>query len=453
MAYKPKYAQKEAPSRNRKPQQEWEQPVTPEPEDWDLPQAEEAQEQPKERLTLKKVLTIAIGCVVVPVSCVAAALIFGKMFFMVGRPNEVTQSKPVSAALTENVEKHVQERVAAAEASLGISRQETGTSDPDSGNDGPAATQPQETEPVRQLYTIDEGTLVAPEPNQACYGQSTDLLELLAVLEQAEWMLEGERLYFDPKVELFEGSTVNYYLDDSIFAVTWKEVHGESVYTFSEVKVRHPSQFRRHLAGGEYGSDYQYKTTEMAESVNAVVASSGDFYRFRDFGAVVYQGEAKRVEGTYAETCYIDSNGDMHFTYGGDVLTVQEVQAFVDEHDIQFSLAFGPILVDDYKVVDHTWYGVGEITEGYARAALCQMGDLHYLVATANTEGAYGDVPTVAQFQKVIAATGCRHAYSLDGGQTAAIVMNDQLINRPVYGEQRKISDIIYFATAVPEGG
>ena len=44
-------------------------------------------------------------------------------------------------------------------------------------------------------------------------------------------------------------------------------------------------------------------------------------------------------------------------------------------------------------------------------------------------------------------------AYSLDGGQTATIVMNDELVNRPVYGQQRKISDIIYFATAVPEGG
>jgi exopolysaccharide biosynthesis protein len=143
----------------------------------------------------------------------------------------------------------------------------------------------------------------------------------------------------------------------------------------------------------------------------------------------------------------------MHFTYAGEVLTVEEVQAFVDEHDIQFSLAFGPILVDNYEEIDHTWYGVGEITEGYARAALCQMGQLHYLVVTANTEGAYGDIPTVAQFRKNIVATGCRMAYSLDGGQTAAIVMNDQLINRPVYGEQRKISDIIYFATAVPEGG
>jgi exopolysaccharide biosynthesis protein len=44
-------------------------------------------------------------------------------------------------------------------------------------------------------------------------------------------------------------------------------------------------------------------------------------------------------------------------------------------------------------------------------------------------------------------------AYCLDGGQTATIVMNNELVNRPVYGQQRKISDIIYFATAVPEGG
>jgi len=123
----------------------------------------------------------------------------------------------------------------------------------------------------------------------------------------------------------------------------------------------------------------------------------------------------------------------------------------VDEHDIEFSLAFGPILVDDYEVIPHTWYGVGEIKDEYARAALLQMDTLHYIVVTANTDGITEKVPTVARFQEIIAATGCRHAYCLDGGQTATIVMNDELVNRPVKGQQRKISDIIYFATAVPE--
>ena len=310
-----------------------------------------------------------------------------------------------------------------------------------------------EVEPVRKKYWIEDGVQVAPEPNPACYGQSNDPEELAQVLEDAAWLLEDQPVYFQPDGERYEDSIVQYYLDDSIFAITWKEVHDGSVYTFSEIKVSHPSQFRRHLAGGEYGSEMQYLTTEMAASVNAVVASAGDFYRFRDFGAVVYEGVARRVEGTYAETCYIDTEGNMHFTYGGEVLTVEDVQKFVDENNISFSLAFGPVLVDNYEVKNPQWYGVGEINEGYARAALCQMGPLHYIVATANTQGIYQEIPTVAMFAKNIAATGCQNAYCLDGGQTATIVMNDELVNRPVYGQQRKISDIIYFATAVPEGG
>ena len=44
-------------------------------------------------------------------------------------------------------------------------------------------------------------------------------------------------------------------------------------------------------------------------------------------------------------------------------------------------------------------------------------------------------------------------AYTLDGGQTATITINDQLVNQVSYGSQRRISDIIYFATALPDGG
>ena len=312
---------------------------------------------------------------------------------------------------------------------------------------------PDASAPVQQVYRLSDSDMVAPEPDQSCFGQAETAADLRPLLEAAAPLLDGQSTLFSPETEIREGSTIHYYLDDTILSITWKEMHDYSVYTFSEVKIAHPSQFRRFLAGGEYGSDMQYLTTEMAAEVNAVVASAGDFYRFRDFGAVVYKGEAKRVEGTYAETCYIDANGDMHFTYGGDVLTVDEVQQFVDERDIRFSLAFGPILVDNYEVVPHTWYGVGEINEGYARSGLLQMDTLHYIVVTANTTGVYQQIPTVEQFRNNVAATGCRMAYCLDGGQTATIVMNDELMNRPVYGQQRKISDIIYFATAVPDGG
>ena len=428
MGYQPKYAAPRSQTSHNQP------PKNP-------PSQKQNPESRQKKSVVRTVLFVLLGIVVIPASLVLTWHLLTGMAQNVGRPKPAAQAKTADMAIREQIMDYAAQEVSTVRSAL-------------MAQERPQEEIPEETlPPVRKLYWIEEGTQVAPEPNPDGYGYSDDPVVLQQVVDQAAWLLDGQELYFRPDVELFQGSQVKYYMDDSIFAITWKEVHDGSVYTFSEVKIGHPSQFRRFLAGGEYGSEMQYLTTEMAESVNAVVASSGDFYRFRDFGAVVYEGLARRVEGTYAETCYIDTNGDMHFTYGGDVLTVEDVQAFVDEHDISFSLAFGPILVDNYELVEHTWYGVGEINEGYARAALCQRGELHYIVVTANTEGPYQDIPTVKMFAKNIAATGCRMAYCLDGGQTAAIVMGDELINRPVYGQQRKISDIIYFATAVPDGG
>ena len=383
-----------------------------------------------------------LGVIVVPVALALTVLLLGRMVQSMGRSKAAVLNQTADQAILQQFDGFVSGQLDSAREAL-------------SAVSGPESV-PEVTEtPVREkvIYEIPADAQVAPEPNPECYGQTDDPSTLQWLLDEAEYMLDGQPLYFSTDKELFAGSVVNYYLDDTIFAITWKEVHDGSVYTFSEVKINHPSQFRRHLAGGEYGSEMQFYTTEMADSVNAVVASSGDFYRFRNFGISVYESRVRRVEGTYAETCYIDGNGDMHFTYGGDILTTEAAKAYVEENDIRFSLAFGPVLIDNYELVEHTWYGVGEITEGYARAALCQMGELHYIVVTANTEGPWQNIPTVKMFAGNVAATGCRMAYCLDGGQTAAIVMGNQLINRPVYGQQRKISDIIYFATAVPEGG
>lgn len=421
MAYKPKYAQQGVKKKG-------------------VVRKAPRTETPKKKMSRGVfIFFVILGIFIVPLSTFATGKILQNMGQNLARPKAAVVKTVRDLTLQNGVEEFVKAELASARDIL-------------IHGEKPVIDELEEAV-EKKVYWIEDDVQVAPEPNQALFGRAYSADDCQSILERARLILDGQKTYFQPDQKLYEGSIVRYYLDESMFAVTWQEVHDDSVYTFSEIKVNHPSQFRRHLAGGEYGSDMQYLTTEMAESVNAVVASAGDFYRFRDFGAVVYQGQARRVEGTYAETCYIDANGDMHFTYGGDVLTVEEVQKFVDEHDIQFSLAFGPILVDNYELVPHDWYGVGEITEGYARAALLQMDTLHYIVVTANTTGPHQEIPTVAQFAKNVAATGCKMAYSLDGGQTATIVMNDELINRPVYGQQRKISDIIYFATAVPDGG
>lgn len=301
---------------------------------------------------------------------------------------------------------------------------------------------------VKKVYWLQDSDIVAPEPDPDGYGETDDPGDLQAVLDAAEELLEGQELIFTTDTEISEGSKIKYYRDETILAITWQHNDGRTVYTCSEVKIAHPSQFRRFLSDGEYGSGKLYLASEMAASVNAVTATNGDYYAYRGYGNHVYNGEVKSWDNRYLDTCYIDGNGDLLMLDYGKVVTKAENEAFVAEHDVRFSLAFGPVLLRDGKRVEKFFYAIGETDGLYSRAALCQQGPLHYLLVTANRKG-----QNVSQFSKHLQEMGIQNAYMLDGGQTAAIITGDELMNRVDYGGERKTSDIIYFATALPDGG
>ena len=128
----------------------------------------------------------------------------------------------------------------------------------------------------------------------------------------------------------------------------------------------------------------------------------------------------------------------------------ESAQKFVDGNNISFSLCFGPILIDKGVRKEIKQYMLGEVHDEYARAALCQMDQLHYLVVVANKEGPYYEHLTIHQFARQIEKFGCDKVYTLDGGNTGSIVTNGKLINRTTFGTERFQGDIIYFCTAVP---
>lgn len=305
---------------------------------------------------------------------------------------------------------------------------------------------------VKKVYWLNDDDLVAPRPNADLYGTTRDPGRIAQLLEDAQALLDGQEPVLSPQTPLAPNSDVTYYLDETIFTATWKQTFEDCMYTISEIKISHPSQFRRFLAGGSYGSGIQLTTTQMADSVNAVVASSGDFFVFRRHGIIVYDGTVQRVNAEYVDTCYINDDGDLLFSYKGELGDKESAQKFVDENNVRFSLAFGPVIMDKGEKIDYHGYALGEVYGNYARSALCQMGPLHYLLIVCAREGRYDDNTNMRNFQNVIASFGCDKAYALDGGQTAVIAMQGKPINRVSFGYQRQISDIIYFATAIPDG-
>lgn len=304
----------------------------------------------------------------------------------------------------------------------------------------------------KKEYRISDTAAAAPVPDETCYGEAASPAELEWLLDKAAEVLDGQKLYFSTDIETYVGSPVHYYLDETIFAITWKQVIQNTVFTFSEVKLMHPSQFRRYLTGGEFGSGTLSKPTEMSKTVNAVVACSADFYAYRRKGITVTNGVVNKYIPGIPDSCFIDRNGDMLLERNLEFADAAQAQAYVDEHNINFSLSFGPILVKDGEYSAPKGYILGEVKERFPRAAICQMDTLHYLFAAANMDKYYWTPVTMEDFAQCIYETGCRQAYALDGGQTATVVMNNTLMNNVNYGSERLISDIIYFATAKPAG-
>ena len=303
---------------------------------------------------------------------------------------------------------------------------------------------------VKKVYWIREDAEIAPKPNPERYGETKDPSTLQWLLDEAAEILDGQEILFRTDVEVYPDSTVTYYLDESIFVITWQQLIDNFVYTFSETKITHPSQFRRYLANNEYNSDYMHPVSRMGTMANAVMAASADYYRGRNHGIIVYQGEVKRTNySELVDTCFVDKNGDLILVPAGELIGIEAAQKFVDENEIDFSIAFGPILVDNGVRCEPENYYLGEVNDKYPRAALCQKDDLHYIVVIANGKDGYWNRPTIHDFANRIAELNCQKAYTLDGGQTGTIAMNGKALN-PVQVFERWISDIIVFATAIP---
>ena len=302
----------------------------------------------------------------------------------------------------------------------------------------------------RKQYSLPVEATAGCLPNPAGYGEVSDPRDLLPVLEEAQFLLDGQSLSWNPDIPLMPGSTVRYYRDPSILVIVWKEVHNDSVVTFAEVKLAHASQLRRVLCQDSFGSKRYEKPSRMAHRTNSVLAINGDFYGFRGVGISVYQGQVYRRAQGIMDTCFVDGEGRLLFTKAGE-LTGAAIDAFVQEHQVNFAVTFGPILLEDGQFRDVSHYGIGEVYEPYPRSALGWVDDLHYIVAALNAEGPYKAMGTVPDMARYMAEKGCVDAYELDGGRSTAMCMNGKLVNRVNLGGEKPMSDMIYFASAVPQ--
>ena len=222
-------------------------------------------------------------------------------------------------------------------------------------------------------FTIPEDALVAPKPIEECYGTcSMDhpevVMDLIQRARDSGLLGQDETVAFSPDANFYHGyhgRNFEYYLDDTIMVILWKENVEGKCCSFAEVKIADASQFRRKLANDSFGPGPQFLASELGEQVNAVVTMNADYYRPRHYGIVVYNRELCRFETDYVinnclryncvDSMFVTASGDFLYKRQGEEDTLESISAFIQENDILFSLD---------REAQHVQHAVRAVREG-----------------------------------------------------------------------------------------
>ena len=265
------------------------------------------------------------------------------------------------------------------------------------------------------------------------------------------------------------------YQDDSITVSIYQGRFADTEYFYAHIRITHPSQLRTAPAGivGAPNATFSYETenkaTQIAKAANAVIAINGDYYTKSEKCHVALRQtrQYRNFANGTMDVLAIDMNGDLY------VLQNCTKQGYKDYHDQMMGqlynvFCFGPLLVQDGVSVigetyKNTYIGSQNATQ---RSAIAQLGPLEYMLISTNGPQSPGNKGmTIYEFAQVCEAAGkslsengCRIAYNLDGGNSAAMIFravnpeSGKLAMKRVNSSdisERHLSDIIYFATLV----
>ena len=254
----------------------------------------------------------------------------------------------------------------------------------------------------------------------------------------------------DEERQNYNGEPIDYYKDETIEVKCWKEKINHCIFNFSEIWTAHPTQLRRTLVDNVISKKHIEHPLDIFSKTNGVVGMTADYCAFRSYGIVIQYGNVVRDNpSNMLDIAVYDRDGN--FSVYEDTKSFFDTDVYKNNNIIH-TFAFGPVLVDNYEVnkskkirYSNDTYP-GELDRHYPRAAICQFGyEKHYLLCTVDYRGM-----TAEEFAEVLQSKGVRFAYNLDGGQTATLMFNKRIFNQVAYGGTRPVSDILYFATAVP---
>lgn len=244
---------------------------------------------------------------------------------------------------------------------------------------------------------------------------------------------------------VYEDETIRVQIDRWCYAFNKTDLR----FFVANVWVEDPAQLATAFAGEEYSKSNAEATSEIAERHDAVLAVNGDYYNYKDnISLIIRNGELYREKATDRHQLLVYEDG--HFeAVRPENYAAGNGQAYLDA-GVKQSFTFGPILVENGEIVElPKKYVINtKDTIREPRTAIGIVDEHHYVVIVADgrRDGWSDKGMALQELQEVFVEQGCVTAYNLDGGGSATMVLNGQLVNKTSGSRQRNVSDILYFS-------
>ncbi|MBR2661143.1 MAG: phosphodiester glycosidase family protein [Clostridia bacterium] len=229
---------------------------------------------------------------------------------------------------------------------------------------------------------------------------------------------------------------------------------GTQIY-IARVTIADASQFRTGVANPEkVAANTTKSVSTMAKKYNAVIALNGDNYVDKPSKTTFEYRMKQKIRSKsnrMKDILIIDDQGDFHLYIKSAGIENAPKELKEAGRSLVNAFTFGPALVKDGELL--------EIDKEYGynpggkepRAAIGQTGPLSYVMVIIQVKHR-NDGSGFSQYKlaELMYELGCVQAFNLDGGNSAEMVIGDRIIKGMPGGDERSLSDIIYFATAKP---
>ena len=236
------------------------------------------------------------------------------------------------------------------------------------------------------------------------------------------------------------------YTTSSGTVITLKKTYINDTYVYiADVQLNNIADLMSGVADDTFGRNITETTSDIAETVNALLAINGDYYGFRNSGYVMRNGYLYRdtVSSEDAEDFVIYEDGSAEIICEGDI-SADELK----ENGALQIYSFGPGLVENGEISVDTNTEVGHSMAENPRTAIGYISPLHYVFVVSDGRTDESSGLTLYQLAEVMQDLGCTEAYNLDGGGSSTMYLDGTVINKPTTNgtsiKEREVSDIVY---------